>query len=327
MNYIGMICPGCKQAFTDTDDVVVCPECGTPQHRACYFKANECVNIRLHGTNFTWTPPYDPVAEAKKKAEEEARQKEQQNQQSSEDQGGGFFGNVYGGYTQYKEGESGANFGPNVRVLEPKEKLGDYTVEEWGKAIGKKHEYYVPRFFAMDKANRKISVNFMAFLFPVAWAFYRKMYKFGALLLAVSLLLPVLSMHSIAEYYTEYFDIYMEYAMSDPEETEAASERASERLADLQVPAVLTVNSYVTMALSVIWGLLANYLYRLHLEKIMKKAKESTDPEAVYKKSGGTSWLWCILGLVAESVLLSVVIWLGSLVSNDIFGLIGGLFK
>ena len=54
MKYTGNICPGCNEAFTDTDDVVVCPECGTPQHRECYDSENRCVCSHLHGENYAW---------------------------------------------------------------------------------------------------------------------------------------------------------------------------------------------------------------------------------------------------------------------------------
>ena len=54
MKYNGNICNGCGQPFTDEDDVVVCPECGTPQHRECYDKENKCVCAHLHGEDYVW---------------------------------------------------------------------------------------------------------------------------------------------------------------------------------------------------------------------------------------------------------------------------------
>lgn len=54
MKYNGSICPGCNQTFGDTDDIVVCPDCGTPQHRACYEKENRCVNHEKHQKDFSW---------------------------------------------------------------------------------------------------------------------------------------------------------------------------------------------------------------------------------------------------------------------------------
>lgn len=54
MKYTGNLCKGCGEAFTDSDDIVVCPECGTPQHRECYDKENKCVCSHLHGEEYAW---------------------------------------------------------------------------------------------------------------------------------------------------------------------------------------------------------------------------------------------------------------------------------
>ena len=54
MKYTGNLCQGCQEPFSDNDDVVVCPECGTPQHRECYDKENRCVCSHLHGEDYAW---------------------------------------------------------------------------------------------------------------------------------------------------------------------------------------------------------------------------------------------------------------------------------
>lgn len=54
MKYTGNVCQGCGRPFEDNDDVVVCPECGTPQHRECYDKENKCVCSHLHGEDYAW---------------------------------------------------------------------------------------------------------------------------------------------------------------------------------------------------------------------------------------------------------------------------------
>ena len=62
MDYTGNLCPGCGNAFSDGDDVVVCPECGTPQHRECYKKDNCCVNSHRHGDGFEWENTSSPAS-------------------------------------------------------------------------------------------------------------------------------------------------------------------------------------------------------------------------------------------------------------------------
>ena len=54
MRYTGNICDGCNEPLLDSEDIVVCPECGTPQHRHCYDKNNQCVNANFHGSEFAW---------------------------------------------------------------------------------------------------------------------------------------------------------------------------------------------------------------------------------------------------------------------------------
>ena len=54
--YTGNHCPVCEQAFTDTDDIVVCPDCGTPYHRDCWKKVGACMHRSEHAAGFEWQP-------------------------------------------------------------------------------------------------------------------------------------------------------------------------------------------------------------------------------------------------------------------------------
>lgn len=48
------LCPVCRERFRDGDDIAVCPECGTPHHRACYLKQNKCGLEELHSQGYVW---------------------------------------------------------------------------------------------------------------------------------------------------------------------------------------------------------------------------------------------------------------------------------
>ena len=65
MRYNGNICDGCNEPLLENEDIVVCPECATPQHRHCYDKENKCVNSHLHGTDFTWQGSVDNSSSVK----------------------------------------------------------------------------------------------------------------------------------------------------------------------------------------------------------------------------------------------------------------------
>lgn len=64
MDYSGIKCPVCGVFFHEHDDIVVCPECGAPYHRACYEKAGHCIFTEKHGTGEAWQPPKADPPEA-----------------------------------------------------------------------------------------------------------------------------------------------------------------------------------------------------------------------------------------------------------------------
>lgn len=67
MRYTNEICNGCGRKFTDEDDIVVCPECGTPQHRECWNENHACVNTHLHEDGFEWKPKHSHEEKAEEK--------------------------------------------------------------------------------------------------------------------------------------------------------------------------------------------------------------------------------------------------------------------
>ena len=48
------LCPVCRERFRESDEIVVCPDCGTPHHRSCYLSENKCALEVLHGEGFVW---------------------------------------------------------------------------------------------------------------------------------------------------------------------------------------------------------------------------------------------------------------------------------
>ncbi len=63
-SYISELCQVCDKQFVDGDDIVVCPECGTPHHRECYAKNGACVNESLHSEGYVWTRSVNDVQSA-----------------------------------------------------------------------------------------------------------------------------------------------------------------------------------------------------------------------------------------------------------------------
>ena len=49
-NYIGKICPYCKVALAESDDVVVCSQCEMPHHRDCWIENQGCTTFGCNGS-------------------------------------------------------------------------------------------------------------------------------------------------------------------------------------------------------------------------------------------------------------------------------------
>ena len=167
MDFKNYFCPVCNNKFTDDDDVVVCPECGIPHHRDCYFSNGGCFNEEKHNST-------ENVSEAYKQdvAEEiEAIPVEPDEfQDKKEEERNEFFKNV--------------SFNPSSTPL-----IGGKHGYLFEIAVGKNQRYYIPRFMLMDKFQKSLNWNFFAFICPLAWSLYRKMYKLSALIFAVYVLI------------------------------------------------------------------------------------------------------------------------------------------
>ncbi len=61
--FYNAVCPVCEQPLKKEDDIVVCPECGAPYHRACYKQVGQCLYQDKHGTDFAYLPDPTPEAE------------------------------------------------------------------------------------------------------------------------------------------------------------------------------------------------------------------------------------------------------------------------
>lgn len=228
MKYTGIICDGCGREFTENDDVVVCPVCGTPQHRECWNRENNCVNASRHAEDFSWTVP------AWKKKEEE-NEKAEQKKEEEKSRGAGLPGDIPDSI-RFRNGEGAVrcpecgaiNFendkvcarcgkflkpeqpagdpafdGPEMQYngfdvirlfggLDANAMIDDIPVNEISSYIGgKRPGKFIRRFAMMDRSGKNISFNPAVILFGPLWYFYRKMPKIGVLFLAVVALISV----------------------------------------------------------------------------------------------------------------------------------------
>lgn len=217
-------CPVCKKSFKEGDDIVTCPSCGAPYHRACYQKNGECVFASKHGTGFEYTPPVSaggPAANATSSGANPSGARASQNKTAGQHNSGVLCtqcgtmnseGNIFcvncGAAlhsASQTQGQQSSPFGGNVfgpggyapfgGQAEPQPQfvgeIDGIPKKDWAVYIGPSAPTYLMRMDTMQRLGRKFSFMFSAFFFAPYYFAYRKMWGWAALALTVGLLFQV----------------------------------------------------------------------------------------------------------------------------------------
>lgn len=308
MNYTGKICDGCREPLENGDDIVVCPICGTPQHRSCYEKNNKCVNEYLHETGFVWTDP----DEERKKAEEAEQAQMQQNQP-----------------------EQGSPFAPATPqsmesvfmrgvLYDPKDDIGGATVGEAADFIQNSAPKYVSKFMKQKKKNGKLSWNWAAFFFAPYWFFYRKLYKAGAVFLALSVALSLATISQTEKVYGVY-EKMMSVQNEINELVKGKSDLSGEdsqkfdklyaqaqKLTKAVIPSLAIILLIQKVIPNTIAALIANYLLKKRMLRVISLAHNASKEPDIIKytimRSGGVSIIMPIIAIMVDSYLPSLLL-------------------
>ena len=307
-NYTGVKCEYCHKAFTESDDIVVCPQCGSPYHRECYETAGECINHELHEKGVSWTAQTDEQKDAGESIRcprcgqdnpsmgifcnkcgmplrFDAGQRPFNNgEQKENDRNTGAFGQQ-GPFGTPFGGQGATNF--FGQEINRDTVIDGNTIAEYVDFTGSNSPYFLLQFMRFAKTSVKFSINLMAMICTEFYFFYRKMYKQGILAFCLILLLSV-------PYVMSLLGSGMIPNVSMPDFMKNNIE---------EVNFVLNACSFVTFFLRVFFGSMANYWYFKKAKKTLEKIKsEETDEEVIRQKTvelGGTSAPALIISLTA----------------------------
>ncbi len=230
MDYIGLSCGICGEDFKDGDDVVVCPDCGTPMHRACYKEVNACPNADKHKDGFVYES-FDKITDAAKantsgetkvilSKQQENIEPITENRQAavgspvcpicgSQNRIGANFCDNCGARlssgvfpsidrddpNSFSSPEFFASYalGRDSDVAASADYGNDVTAGDLACFVAVNAPYYLGAFRRIKNGNGKF--NFSAAVFSGVWFLYRKLYKLGALLLSIEALLYALKVY------------------------------------------------------------------------------------------------------------------------------------
>ena len=308
MNYTGKICDGCREPLKEGDDIVVCPICGTPQHRSCYEKNNKCVNEYLHSTGCTWTDPDEEKGKAE--AEQAVQQEQEQPEQSSP-------------FVQATPQSMESVFMRGV-LYDPKDDIGGATVGEAADYIQNSAPRYISKFMKQKKKNGKLSWNWAAFFFAPYWFFYRKLYKVGAVFLALSVALSLATISQTEKVYGVYEKMVSvqqeinELVKGKDDLSGEDSQKFDKLYAEAQkltkaaIPTLAIILLIQKVIPNTIAALIANYLFKKKMLRVISLAHDaSTEPNIVkytIMRNGGVSVIMPIIAIMVDNYLPSLLL-------------------
>ena len=316
--YIGTRCIVCSEKFNSDDDVVVCPECGTPYHRECYQKEGKCVNDILHQKGGSWKPSYDTGSDGSRNQAVVCRfcgstnppltlfcprcGMPSENIQNESDKAEQRFAgmNINENPNAYNQNANGGvqmnpfliNFSDPLCGFNPEEEIEGVKMSELGDFVGTNTHYYLPIFKRMKETGRNISWNFCAMLFPELYFSYRKMPLWALLSFIVRTIAQI----------PQYLML-----MSQMDGFGAVSDFASSlSVTGSAFQGVLMIGYVIYYSFMFTTGLFGNRLYFNSALKKIKKAKsvQGGDPRMRIAGKGGTSGVWlavfiCLMALPA----------------------------
>ncbi len=255
MNYNGIDCPVCGKEFEQTDDIVVCPVCGTPHHRDCWNANGKCINNSKHAEGFIWQMP-DAVSTGSQPQTDDNKnikicpacgagnditepvctrcgerlklwsappvQPQTAPNGNDNTQWQAPPAMQYNPYHNVFAQDAKTVYGENAKIEE-------IPVTECAEYIQKDANKYIGKFLTIQDTKSKFSWNWSAALGSVFWCFYRKMIGLGISLIAIffsvsllSSVIPVLVCQQVRP------DIYASYNASLEELNEVMTEMLEE---------------------------------------------------------------------------------------------------
>lgn len=333
--YLDKCCEECGKKFSEEDDIAVCPECGTPIHRACW--TGRCPNEDKHSQGYNWkaenkadgvksekrcsicggedngdiiycrecgVPMHKACYSRTGRCPNNHRERNEYDEEYSES--GEFFGggpNVIS-FSSFEEFIDGLEKKP-VRDSRTGEELTCYGVrqKELINFLGKRHistPRLVTLFLKMANSGKKISFNFFAGILMPFYQFYQRVTGPAVILLLVNFILSLP--------YTVYQFRYLNQYMSG----------STEPILTAEYDSLLSMFSVISFIIEVAIMLFWDFFYmKWSINKILNMRDEyAGHSEEEYmealQKAGAPKWAGVFVGFIINAILSTIVFYLFS---------------
>lgn len=319
-------CSCCGERFNADDDIVICPECGTPMHRACWN--GHCPNESRHAAGFDWDSEQKDL-ELKEYAEAVHRCEicgfkivASEEKIFCPDCGAPMHRKCFdrighcphefehdSGYDYHNAQKSPRPIQPPMETIMSFDELMDKLQEnpmlsaESGEEItcfGVKqkellhflgvHSLSTPQFFSkfmnMARSEKKVSLNFFAGLFMPFYQFYRKMTGPAILLTLAYFIMNIPQLYLQVMFLTNGYDA----------------------LIPTQLESIYSIMTYIGIAVEILLILFNDYIYMkwsvgkiLALREQYQNASETEYMEAL-ERAGKPRMAFAFIALAAVSL-------------------------
>lgn len=281
--------------FDKDDDIVTCPECGTPHHRDCYKTIGHCVNKGLHKTEYSFldaekpsktesqTPPkseyYTPADKDDNEIQEvdiiseakiESNATADDNSQNSQ-KGYSPFQAI-----QFDTGE-----------FNEKGEIDGVDIQDIAATIRSNAPRFVSKFKEFSSKNKKTSWNWGAFFFGSFYLLFRKMYKQGTAFFSLFLTTIITGEAFIIKFAPKYIEAVQSFVenysktkvtVQDVQNVMAVSDANTAQK-------IVCIMLGVILVLRIIQAIFADYFYKNTVFDIIKKVDEQLENGANFTQT------------------------------------------
>lgn len=293
-------CPVCNKQFKDGDDIVVCPECGTPHHRECYKLTGHCVNQGLHKSGYSfidsekeklkveeqketaksfegeysgdyyYSPDDDFVAQAKKEVQEK-----KQASTDNDNTDGGFFSI------------------PTIQVDESFYKMrgtiDGLSISDIAATVRTNVSRFIQIFKKQSKTKKKAGWNWAAFFFGSFYLLFRKMYKQGVAFFCLAMTSIIAGEAFILKFAPKYVSAVQNFVTqyaSNPSGISTADAQKLLTTSDaINAQKIMYIILAVMLLLRIIEAIFADYFYKGTVASIIKKVTQQLDEGASFSQA------------------------------------------
>lgn len=293
-------CPVCNKQFKDGDDIVVCPECGTPHHRECYKLTGHCVNQGLHKSGYSfidsekeklkveeqketaksfegeysgdyyYSPDDDFVAQAKKEVQEK-----KQASTDNDNTDGGFFSI------------------PTIQVDESFYKMrgtiDGLSISDIAATVRTNVSRFIQIFKKQSKTKKKAGWNWAAFFFGSFYLLFRKMYKQGVAFFCLAMTSIIAGEAFILKFAPKYVsavqDFVTQYASNPSGISTADAQKLLTTSDAINAQKIMYIILAVMLLLRIIEAIFADYFYKGTVASIIKKVTQQLDEGASFSQA------------------------------------------